>query len=62
MVPRADIVAIEIESMLDDLIKLINKEVYSLSASFSEISRRCSRNGSHKGHYFRKEEQINCLT
>ena len=29
MVPRADIVAIEIESMLDDLIKLINKEAHS---------------------------------
>ncbi len=29
MVPRADIVAIEIESILDDLIKLINKEAHS---------------------------------
>ena len=29
MVPRADIVAIEIESKLDDLIKLINKEAHS---------------------------------
>jgi len=29
MVPRADIVAIEMESMLDDLIKLINKEAHS---------------------------------
>ena len=51
MVPRADILAVPVETSLEETVKLMQREAHSRYPVYREVGRRHDRHGSHEGRH-----------